>query len=311
MWLPWQYSLGLTVVFAVATVAMRVAAVSHRWFWLRELTQESAIFALLYTVWQRVGNLPTESDLDVALARGRAIGHIEAVLHLPSEQWTQHLVLHSHLLVKAANWYYIVGHTPVLGVFLVWLYVRHRGQFARWRTALAVGCVVGELIQIMAVAPPRFALAGVIDTGQVFGPTVYEADGAGFAPQLGAMPSLHCVWAITVGAAVFVLAGRGWRWLGPVHIVLSVLTVTVTGNHYWLDAVAGGVLVLLGLWLHDGGGYLYRRASRRPAEPGTEPQAPSPSPRPTISAPTIFERLPQPATSSRYARHIPNPVVPN
>ncbi len=267
MWLPWQYSVWLSVVFAVTTIAMRIGVPYRRWLWLRQLTQESAIFAALYTVWQWVGHLPSGSNRDVADQRGRAIAHAERVLHLPSEQWAQHLVLHNHLVVKAANWYYIVGHTPVLAVFLLWLYLRHRPQFARWRTALAVGCIVGELIQIMAVAPPRLALHGIIDTGQLYGPAVYEADGAGFAPQLAAMPSLHCVWAITIGAAVFMLAGRGWRWLGPLHVVLTVLTVTVTGNHYWLDAAAGAALVLLGLAVHDSVSYLYRRWSRRTAVP--------------------------------------------
>ncbi len=267
MWLPWQYSVWLSVVFAVTTIAMRLGVPSRRWLWLRQLTQESAIFAALYTVWQWVGHLPSGSNRDVADQRGRAIAHAERVLHLPSEQWAQHLVLHNHLVVKAANWYYIVGHTPVLAVFLLWLYLRHRPQFARWRTALAVGCIVGELIQIMAVAPPRLALHGIIDTGQLYGPAVYEADGAGFAPQLAAMPSLHCVWAITIGAAVFMLAGRGWRWLGPLHVVLTVLTVTVTGNHYWLDAAAGAALVLLGLAVHDSVSYLYRLWSRRTAVP--------------------------------------------
>jgi hypothetical protein len=227
------------------------------------LTQESAAFAMLYTIWQWVGQLPAGHDRAVAAARGAAIERAERLLHLPSELSAQHLVLHSHLLIKAANWYYIIGHTPVLVVFLLWLYVRHRHQFARWRTALAVGCIVGELIQIIAVAPPRFALPGMIDTGQLFGPAVYEPDGAGFAPQLAAMPSLHCVWAITIGAAVFTLAGRGWRWLGPAHVAVTVLTITVTGNHYWLDAVAGGALALVGLGIHDVATHLYRRRGRR------------------------------------------------
>jgi hypothetical protein len=264
VWLPWQYSIWLAVAFAVATLAMRVRVPPRRWLWPRELTQESAIFATLYTIWQWVGHLPTEDDRVVATARGVAIARVERVLHLPSEHWTQQVALHSHLVIKAANWYYIVGHTPVLAVFLLWLYVRHRGHFARWRTALAVGCILGELIQIIAVAPPRFALSGMIDTGQVFGPAVYESSGAGFAPQLGAMPSLHCVWAVTVGAAVFALAGRGWRWVGPAHVALTVLTVTVTGNHYWLDAIAGGALVLPGLAIYDSGTRLRRRWQRQP-----------------------------------------------
>jgi hypothetical protein len=195
-------------------------------------------------------------------------------MHLPSEAWTQRLALHSHLVIEGANWYYIVGHAPVLGVFLVWLYLRHRGEFARWRTVLAISCIAGELIQIVPVAPPRLALQGVIDTGQVYGPAVYESGGAGFAPQLAAMPSLHCVWAITTGLAVFLIVRSPWRWLGPAHIAVTVLVVTITGNHYWLDAAAGAVLVLIGLAVYDGSGYLRRRWTRRrlPGLSGAAPE---------------------------------------
>lgn len=274
MWLPWQYALWLAVAFAVATFALYLRRPADRWLWIRELTRESAIFATLYTVWQGIGQLSTGEGLHTAVARGAAIARTEHLLHFPSEEWTQRIVLHSHLLIRGANWYYVVGHTPVLAVFLIWMYLRHRADFARWRTALAAGCIIGELIQIVPVAPPRMALHGVIDTGQVYGPTVYESSGAGFAPQLAAMPSLHCVWAVTVGAAVFLLARGPWRWLGPVHAVITVLVVTITGNHYWLDAVAGAGLVLLGLVLHDGVSYARRRWVRpRPTRVSQVPLA--------------------------------------
>jgi hypothetical protein len=167
--------------------------------------------------------------------------------------------LHSHLLIKAANWYYVVGHAPVLGIFLVWLYIRHRPDFARWRTVLAVGSIVGELIQLFPVAPPRLALFPIVDTLRDYGPRVYSEDGAGFAPQLAAMPSLHCVWAITTGAAIFCVAKSRWRWIGPAHAAVTVFVVVVTGNHYWSDALAAVPLVLLGLAVADTSAYLWRR----------------------------------------------------
>jgi hypothetical protein len=271
VWLPWQYAFWLAVACAVTTVALRVRMPSRRWLRVRELTQESAIFAVLYAVWQRIGEWSL-GDVERAVDRGAAIARWEHLLHFPSEQWTQGLALHSHLLIKAANWYYIIGHTPVLGVFLVWLYLGHRSDFARWRTTLAVGSIVGELIQIVPVAPPRLTLHGIIDTGHAFGPTVYDSSGAGFAPQLAAMPSLHVVWAITAGAAVFTLVRGPLRWIGPLHAVLTVLAVVVTGNHYWLDAVAGGVLVVVGYLVHVGASAAWRARQRRrsAASAGTE-----------------------------------------
>lgn len=273
MWLPWRDAVWLAVGFAVLAVALRVRVPPQRWLWLRNLAQEGVILSILYATWQYVGDL-SKGEAPDAVIHGLAILSFEHAVHLPSEVWAQHLALHGHLVIKAANWYYIVGHAPVMGIFLVWLYVRHRADFARWRTTLAVGSIVGELIQLYPVAPPRLTTFSIVDTMRVFGPQIYANDGAGFAPQLAAMPSLHCVWAITTGTAVFLVAKSRWRWIGPVHAVVTVLVVVVTGNHYWSDALAAIPLVLLGLAVAD----TITRLTRRPVEASpAEPSAADPA----------------------------------
>jgi PAP2 superfamily len=246
----------------MATI-MRVRVPPQRWLWVRDLAQESAILSIIYATWQFVGHL-NKGDTSHAVTNGLAIVRFEHAVHLPSEEWVQHLALHSHLIIKAANLYYVAGHAPVMGIMLVWLYVRHRSDFGRWRTVLAVGSILAELIQLIPVAPPRLAMFSIVDTLQLYGPRVYSDNGAGFAPQLGAMPSLHCVWAITTGAAVFCVAKSRWRWIGPVHAVATVVVVVVTGNHYWADALAAIPLVLLGLAVADTSTYLWRRRRASP-----------------------------------------------
>jgi hypothetical protein len=265
MWLPWQDAVWLAVGLAVMATVLRLRVPPRRWLWVRDLAKEGAILAILYATWQFIGNL-SKGDGSNAVSHARAIVSFERTLHLPSEAQVQHIALHSHLIIKAANEYYIVGHVPVIGILLVWLYVRHRPDFARWRTVLAVGSIVGELIQAYPVAPPRLTLFSIVDTMRLYGPRVYSNDGAGFAPQLAAMPSLHCVWAITTGAAVFCVAKSRWRWIGPAHAVATVLVVVVTGNHYWLDAFAAVPLVLLGLAVTDTSTYLRRRRRGETAE---------------------------------------------
>ena len=258
MWLPWQDAVWLAIGLAVTATAMRVQAPPRRWLWVRDLAKEGAILLILYAMWQFVGN-HSKGDGSDAVSHAFAIVRFERAVHLPSEAGLQHVALHSHLIIKAANDYYIVGHVPVIGILLVWLYVRHRPDFARWRTVLAVGSIVGVLVQAFPVAPPRLTLSSIVDTMRLYGPRVYANDGAGFAPQLAAMPSLHCVWAITTGAAVFYVAKSRWRWIGPAHAVVTVLVVVVTGNHYWLDAFAAVPLVLLGLAVAEASAHLRRR----------------------------------------------------
>jgi hypothetical protein len=265
MWLPWQAAVWMSLGLAVMATVMRVRVPPRRWLWVRDLAQESAIFSILYATWQLVGQLRGD-DTSKAVIHALAIVSFEHTVHLPSEEWAQHIVLHSYLIIKAANWYYIVGHTPVIGIFLVWLYVRHRPDFARWRTVLAVGTIVGELIALFPVAPPRLTLSSIVDTMDLYGPRVYSNGGGGFAPQFAAMPSLHCVWAITTGAAVFCTAKSRWRWIGPAHAVATVVVVVVTGNHYWSDTFAAIPMVLLGLAVADTSAYLWRRRRGETAE---------------------------------------------
>jgi hypothetical protein len=250
MWLPWQWACWIAVAVAAAGVGLRTY-LPGRLVAVRALCLELPLLLLLYAVWQRVGELSL-GDYQRASARGRWILDVERSLPLPSEVATQHLALHSEVLVRAANVYYIAGHAPALFAFLLWLWARHREDFARWRTTLGFASIVGCSIQAIPVAPPRLVLPGIVDTGLRYGPSVYEADGKGFAPQLAAMPSLHVAWAVVAGLGVFCLVRSRWRWVGLLHAVVTVLVVVVTGNHYWLDAIAGIALVGAGLLVHEG-----------------------------------------------------------
>ena len=68
---------------------------------------------------------------------------------------------------------------------------------------------------------------------------------AGIPGQLLAMPSLHVGWAILVAYVVVTTARSRWRWLVLLHPVAMSLDVVVTANHWWLDGVAGGAILVL------------------------------------------------------------------
>ncbi len=204
---------------------------------------------VLYAIWIRLGEIRVIGTQDAA-ARGRWIWQAERWLPLPSELTLQHWALHSRLVVQFANAYYIVCHVAPMGIFLVWLYVRHGEQFARWRNQLAFVSIVGAVIQFLPVAPPRlFPELGFLDTAARYGPRVYDSTGFSQPGQLAAMPSMHVGWAVLIGAATYT-AGRGrWRWLGPAHGALTVFAVTVTAYHWLLDGLVAIAILAVGLWL--------------------------------------------------------------
>ena len=46
-------------------------------------------------------------------------------------------------------------------------------------------------------------------------------------------------------------APEPWRKIGPVHLVLTMVAVTATGYHWWLDGVVAVGLFAIGIRLHD------------------------------------------------------------
>ncbi len=229
---------------------------------LTPLTRESALLFAFYGVWRSIGEV-TVMSTDGARDRARSIWRAERWLHLPNELTMQRWTLHSTPLVKFFNGYYIVCHVFPLGIFLVWLYVRHRADFSHWRNQLAFVSIVCQVIQYIPVAPPRlFADYGFIDTGAKYGPRVYDAVGEGTAGQLAAMPSMHVAWAMVVGIAAVQVGRSRWRWIGAVHALFTVLAVTVTGYHWLADGIVATAVLVLGMGIAR-----WWNSLRRPCEP--------------------------------------------
>jgi hypothetical protein len=171
---------------------------------------------------------------------------VEQRLHLPSELSLQHLVLPHPLVVQFFNGYYAVMHVPALGALLIWLFARHRNDYPWVRNTLALLTFSCLMVQMIPMAPPRLLPGlGFVDTGLLYHQSVYGTGGSGISNQLAAMPSLHVGWALLVGVAAVRISRSPWRWLVVVHPVLTILSVTATANHWWLDGVvAGGLMVL-------------------------------------------------------------------
>lgn len=239
MWLPWTYSLPLAgLLFVIGAVAGRIdgggTLLSPT---VGAVAREASRVALLYTLWQVAGRLSV-SGIERANDRGLWVWNLERTLRLPSERAFQELIVPHDWLAQAANVYYAVAHVPGMGLFLVWLFFRHRAEYPGWRNVLVGITFVSLLIQLIPVAPPRLIPSiGMLDTGVAYGQSVYAIGGSTVAGQLQAMPSLHVGWAALIAIATWRLS-TGWaRRLGAAHLAATITVVTVTANHYWLDGL--------------------------------------------------------------------------
>ncbi|MDQ1468342.1 MAG: hypothetical protein QOH10_2757 [Actinomycetota bacterium] len=244
MMLSWDQAAVLALLLALAGVLVRPEG-RHWLVVATAVCRETALVLALFSFWQLAGRLSL-MQLDGARGHARWLWHVEQVLHLPSEVALQQVFLPHPLIIKAFNVYYATVHFPALIVFLIWMFARHREHYPSVRNTVAILTAACLLIQLIPVAPPRmFADLGFVDTAIRYGQSVYGVVGSGFADQLSAMPSVHVAWAVLIAVFVLQISRNPWRWIVLVHTTLTILVVTVTANHWWLDGVVA--VMLLGM----------------------------------------------------------------
>jgi hypothetical protein len=171
-------------------------------------------------------------------------------------------------LVQAMNIIYFWLHFPLIIVFGIWCYYRRRSHYTRLRDAfLASGAISLIVYWLYPVAPPRALpelaarfepnapeyVRGFVDTMQVYLGYAYQTQETGaFVNPYAAMPSLHFGWDMLLGMGIIWVFWRTrLRWVAvPVGLFLpisQVFAITVTANHFFLDALAGAVVSALGV----------------------------------------------------------------
>jgi hypothetical protein len=244
VWLDWRIAAVASICLLVVTPL--VPRARHRVLdVIRPFAGETAIVLALYALWQWAATLGA-TQVAGAEARGLWIARFEHTLHWPNELTVERAFIHHELVMRAMNLYYLGVHVPALGVFLVWLFVRHRPEYAKWRTTGAILTGVSLAIQFIPVAPPRLLpQLGFVDAAALFHQSVYGPGGIDIAPQVAAMPSVHVGWAVFIALVVVVVSTSRWRWLVIVHPVATMLVVVATANHWWLDGVVSVLLLPL------------------------------------------------------------------
>jgi hypothetical protein len=216
---------------------------------LRELVLEVVLIASMMIIYQGIRHL-ADGQLGVAFRHADWVWQVERALHLPSEAVIQHWALAWGATARLANLYYVGVHFPGTIAAMVWLWVRHRPDYLRMRTEMAVLTGAALFVHVIfPLAPPRLVNSfGMVDTMILTGPSAYPDNSTdGVANQFAAMPSLHVGWALLVAIAVIRVGTSRWRWLALAHPALTLSVVVITANHYWLDGIIAGLLLVIAI----------------------------------------------------------------
>jgi hypothetical protein len=218
------------------------------------LAQSTARFSrevvLMYSllVLYKAARLLARDEVADAFSNARRVVHVEQLLGLFTEQELQRMVLPWPGLVRAMNGFYVSAHFSVTGIVLIWLFLRHRDVYRQARVLLIGMTAVALVLHlVLPTAPPRL-LPGFVDTGRLLGPSFYSPNSAvhGMANQLAAIPSLHFGWSVLVAWAVMASSRHRWACAIVLYPLATLLTITATANHYWVDSfIALGIFAAM------------------------------------------------------------------
>jgi membrane-associated phospholipid phosphatase len=214
-------------------------------------------FLLAYQVARGIADRdPTrafENGYWVLTAEQRITGLVELSL--------QQMISSSEFLTAAVAWTYWNSEFTVVGLTLLWVYLRRNDHFYRLRNWILLANAMGLIGYVLApTAPPRmFGTFGFDDTLLSFGSLNHGSGLIELASNpYAAMPSLHAADAFIIGASMAMIVRLRWAkalWLAwPLWVSFAVMA---TANHFWLDIAAGLVVAILA------GAVIYRKPLRR------------------------------------------------
>ena len=210
---------------------------------------EVVILIAAYFAYEVVRRLVAPNS-DEAFHHAGSIIELEQRLGIFYEPQLQALVIDHHWLVTLFNWVYVWGYLPVICAAALFLYVRHHEAYTRYRNAFLLSGAVGLVIfATLPVAPPRmFPEFGFVDTVRESSVVYAHLDNSDVLNEFAAVPSFHFGWILLVALAVYQtsrsVAARVACWSLPVMMLLAIV---FTANHYVIDAIIGGTLVLVAL----------------------------------------------------------------
>jgi hypothetical protein len=205
--------------------------------------------------------LAMEPNWSQAFANANRVESLEQVLGFAWEQSLQRAFLALPNLVAALNLFYFIGHFLITAIFFFWLYHRSRDGFRSFRDGFLAATAIAVVIHwLFPTAPPRLAGVGLEDTLLVLsGIDIGSPHSSALSNPVAAVPSLHAAYALGVGIGMMRYArSHVVRLVGAIYPPLVVLTIVVTGNHFFVDAIAGVAVLAVGFafaW--------WRRSGRR------------------------------------------------
>ena len=229
-------------VAAIKKMAARQGPISH----IRELV----LIVGAYFVYMFVRKLIfSGGGEDIAFSNALKIISFESAWGVFWEPvWQEGALNIGHWVVILFNWLYIITYWPVILTTALIFYLIDRHRYFYYRSIILLSFVAALIIfALFPLAPPRIIEGhNFVDSIQVFGPVWYGSrEMASYYNAFAAMPSLHFAWTVVFGFLFFRSRSRWLKVLGVLYPIVTFFAITITANHYIVDAVIGALMMLV------------------------------------------------------------------
>ena len=216
---------------------------------------EAGFILAFYFIYSMIRNFNSRDARHLealALSHARAIIHLQQTLGIYHEEAIQKWALQTRALIVGSNYFYGSLHFVVTIGVGIFLYRKWQNDYPLWRNTIAIATALALIgFTFWPLMPPRLLPPnfGFIDTLDRY-PTIWSFDSGtlhNVSNQFAAMPSVHCAWALWCACALVPRLKSTWaKVIAALYPVCTVTVIVVTGNHYFLDAVAGFTVLGIG-----------------------------------------------------------------
>ena len=216
----------------------------HGW---SDLFRQLGLFVLAFAFYDAIRGI-ADGERTVAFAHGQQLIDLERSTHTFFEPHLQSFFLPAHFLIDFANQIYLNSQFAVAISFLIWLYLFRNDAFYFVRNMFLAAMGLALIgYALYPTAPPRlFPQYGFTDTITNFSKVNHDTGVVKlFVNPYAAMPSMHCAFALIIGATgIRIVRNRIGKIFWALWPLLVIWVVVVTANHYWIDAAAGALVAV-------------------------------------------------------------------
>ncbi len=234
-------------------------------FFKKKWVKEILIFLIALGIYQLSRIFAITEDEETVFGHAMDIVNFEKAtgmfIEIPIQQW----FLERIDLLKALNQFYMKAHLPVTILFFVFLFNMHRDKYPFIRNVFLLGNLIAVFFYIFyPCAPPRMLNEygnpfgynlGFVDTlKDISDVNLYKGNLSKTFNQYAAVPSMHFGYSFLIGfVVIYLFKNYAIKLLGFLYPLTVLVVIVATGNHFIIDAVLGGLIMVASFYIYKYG----------------------------------------------------------